>query len=45
MLFVEASTRQQIARDYPDAVKIVKVCGGYAVFFSSSDYQNWRRQN
>lgn len=36
-------TRKAVAAAYPAAVKIVRVCGGWAVFEFWTDYELWRR--
>ena len=36
--------RKAVAFEYPSATKIVKVCGGWAVFDSITDYEIWRNQ-
>ena len=36
--------RKAVALEYPSATKIVKVCGGWAVFDSITDYEIWRNQ-
>lgn len=38
----EYKTRKAVNTEYPDATRIVKVCGGWAVFATESDYQTWR---
>jgi hypothetical protein len=37
-------TRKDVAKSYPDAAKIVKVCGGWMVFEYITDYEVWRKQ-
>ena len=36
--------REAVAAAYPEAARIVKVCGGWAVFATERDYQTWRNQ-
>lgn len=31
-------------REYPDAYRIVRVDGGWAVFFTADEYETWKRQ-
>lgn len=42
--FIDCRTRATAVRRHPAAVKIIKVCGGYAAFYSLSDYETWRNQ-
>lgn len=44
MIFVSIANRNQVKKDYPEAVKIVKVDGGYMVFESQADYETWKNQ-
>ena len=37
-------TRKNVVAAYPAAAKIVKVCGGWAVFEFFTDYEIWRNQ-
>lgn len=40
----DCKTRKEVAKAHPEAAKIVKVTGGWAVFYSLSDYETWKRQ-
>ena len=42
--FINDKTRKEVVKEYPDHVKIVKVTGGYAVFETWTDYENWKNQ-
>lgn len=45
MIFVseqDYKNRKQVVDAYQSAIKIVKVCGGWAVFESASDYATWK---
>jgi hypothetical protein len=44
MIIVTNQSRKQVVEQYPSAVKVVKVDGGYAVFESWPDYTTWRNQ-
>ena len=47
MIFVsqhDYKTRKSVIQSYPMAAVIKKVCGGWAVFDTGSDYAMWRRQ-
>ena len=35
---------KEVKADYPSAVKVVKVCGGWAVFEYWADYETWKNQ-
>ena len=37
-------TRKTAVRRNPGAAKIVKVCGGYAVFATVAEYAVWKNQ-
>lgn len=43
-MFIQSTSRKQVAAKYPSAEKIVKVCGGYMVFYSIDDYAVWKNQ-
>jgi hypothetical protein len=43
-VFVESKSRKEVVAAYPDAAKIVKVCGGYKVFETIADYETWKNQ-
>ena len=43
-MFVQNENRKQVVAEYPSAVKIIKVYGGYMVFDSMSDYATWKNQ-
>lgn len=36
--------RRAVEAAYPEAARIVSVCGGWAVFETLADYETWRRQ-
>ena len=36
--------RRAVVAEHPEAVKIVRVEGGWAVFDTYEDYEMWRRQ-
>lgn len=40
----EFSSRKEVKKAYPAAAKIVKVCGGWAVFETIADYNTWKNQ-
>lgn len=40
----EYKNRSAVVAAYPGAAKIVKVCGGWAVFEFAADYAVWRNQ-
>lgn len=37
-------SRREVVDAHPEAAKIVKVEGGWGVFESLADYENWKRQ-
>lgn len=43
-MFVANKNRKEVVKQYPSAQKIVKVCGGYMVFFTQPDYTTWLNQ-
>ena len=43
MITTDAKTRKQAVDNYPDALAVVKIDGGYAVFFTHDDVQVWER--
>ena len=43
-LFIEGQTRKEVSNQYPGATKILKVQGGYLVFFTHTDFEIWRNQ-
>lgn len=43
-MFVANENRKEVAKQYPSAAKIVKVCGGYMVFEFLIDYETWENQ-
>lgn len=43
-MFVSNTVRKEVAAQYPGAEKIVKVEGGYMVFFTIDDYKTWKNQ-
>ncbi len=43
-LETEYRNRAAVVKAYPGAAKIVKVCGGWAVFETVADYETWRNQ-
>jgi len=43
MRLITGYTLKQIKDWYRDAAKIVKVCGGYAVFATMDEYQTWSK--
>ena len=40
----EYKSRKAVVEAYPSAAKIVKVCGGWAVFDFWNDYDVWKNQ-
>lgn len=38
------NSRREVVDAYPEAVKIVKVEGGWGVFDSWDDYETWKMQ-
>jgi hypothetical protein len=40
----EYKTRAAVVKAYPGAAKIIKACGGWAVFETVADYETWRNQ-
>jgi len=44
MKYIQEATRLQVKAQYADAYKIVKVDGGYAVFFTADEYKTWVNQ-
>ena len=44
MFFTANTNRKQVVLANPQAVKIVKVCGGYAVFDCIYAYETWKKQ-
>lgn len=40
----EYKARKNVVVAWPSAAKIVKVCGGWAVFEFVTDYQDWLNQ-
>lgn len=38
------ASRREVVAEYPEAAKIVRVEGGWAVFDTYEDYETWRRQ-
>ena len=43
-MFIESKSRKAAVSQYPGAAKIVKACGGYHVFETIADYENWKNQ-
>ena len=41
---LDYKTRKNVVAAYPSAAKVVKVCGGWAVFAFMSDYEMWKAQ-
>jgi hypothetical protein len=44
IMFVANENRKEVVKQYPSAVKIVKVCCGYMVFEFLGDYETWKNQ-
>jgi hypothetical protein len=44
MTFIPCKNRKEAVSEFPEAYKILKVDGGYAVFFYVTDYNIWRNQ-
>lgn len=44
MKFSTLKTKKEVLKEYPLAQEIVKVDGGYLVFFYMSDYEIWKNQ-
>jgi len=42
-MFISKS-RKEVLNQYSEAAKIVKVCGGYQVFETLSNYKTWKNQ-
>jgi hypothetical protein len=43
MIFL-SNNRKAVVKAYPDAAKIVKVCGGYMIFYCTADFFKWKNQ-
>jgi hypothetical protein len=43
-MFVQGRTRKEAEKKYPQAFKIVRVCGGFMVFNTADDYSIWESQ-
>lgn len=43
-MFIEQTSRYKVAKMYPNAIKIRKVCCGFKVFFCYNDYLIWSNQ-
>ena len=42
--FIQANSKREAFDRAPDAVMLIKVCGGYMAFDSIDDYETWRKQ-
>lgn len=42
--FLPAVSRDEVSKECPWAVVVVKCCGGYMVFDNVIDYIEWRKQ-
>lgn len=36
--------KSEVRKEYPDAIVIKKVCGGWYIFSSQIEYQTWKNQ-